>query len=196
MAQAFQQEKCTKGDYRRLFAASAEPLGWLCYTLTGDEELSDKIFKAALEQSLRGSSQVFRDWMLSWARRLIIRVCIETVRPWNSSLVNGPYSMPSTKPAAAIDRSHLDRVLNLPSELLQQGLLRLDSLSRFVFVLRALEGYSRRETSLLLNIDDRSCEWIYVRTTSALHADAHPLETACEAGLVSAAECFPAHAGD
>jgi len=30
-----------------------------------------------------------------------------------------------------------------------------------VFALRAIEEYSRRDTALLLDIDDRTCEWIY-----------------------------------
>jgi DNA-directed RNA polymerase specialized sigma24 family protein len=56
----------------------------------------------------------------------------------------------------------------MPSTVLQEQLLELDPLSRFVFVLRALEGYSRRETSLLLNIDDRTCEWVYLRAAEAI----------------------------
>jgi len=73
--------KCTKGDYRRLFAEAAEPLRELCYMLTSNVELSDKILEAALEQSLKGAETVFRNWMLSWARRLVIKACIEIVRP-------------------------------------------------------------------------------------------------------------------
>src|SRR5215813_1738741 len=77
----FMNDRCTENDYRTLFATSVEELRWLCYTLTGNDSLSDKAMDAALEQSLKGANRVFREWMLSWARRLIIRFCIGAVRP-------------------------------------------------------------------------------------------------------------------
>lgn len=162
-------DRCTENDCRVLFKASAQDLKWLCYTLTGDEELTEKALDAALEQSLKGATQVFRGWMLSWARRLIIKFCITVVRPWNSQLAQSSFPL---RPMAIDSQNsgHLKQVLNQTSDMLQQGLLRLDPLSRFVFVLRALEGYSRRDTSLLLNIDDRACEWIYLWAVSALYS--------------------------
>jgi DNA-directed RNA polymerase specialized sigma24 family protein len=159
-------EKCTESDYQGLFASSKEELRWLCYMLTGDVELSDKALNAALEQSQKGAGGVFREWMLSWARRLIIKFCIVTVRPAPS----GPL-FHSLQLIGLADSDRLAIVLSLPSEVLQQELLGLDALSRFVFVLRALEGYSRRDTALLLNIDDRTCEWVYSQTVRALAAD-------------------------
>src|SRR5262252_5235613 len=81
MAATLQQDRCTQNDYVQLFADSAEPLAWLCYTLTGDKALSEKVLGAALEQSLKGADRVFRDWMVSWARRLIIQACIRHMRP-------------------------------------------------------------------------------------------------------------------
>src|SRR4029078_6385716 len=54
MGAMLRQDMCTQNDYVRLFADSAEPLRWLCYTLTGNEELSGKVLKAALAQSLQG----------------------------------------------------------------------------------------------------------------------------------------------
>jgi DNA-directed RNA polymerase specialized sigma24 family protein len=195
MMPTLRNDKCTKNDYRRLFAASAEPLRWLCCTLTGDEELSGKILDAALEQSLKGADQVFREWMLSWARRLIIKVCIETMRSRMSNLSQAVYPL-SPMRLDLVDRDHLSVALNLPADLLQQRLLELDVTSRFVFVLRALDGYSRRETSLLLNIDDRACEWIYVRAASVLEADAERLAIPDNPGFVNDAECYLAQAGD
>ena len=52
----------------------------------------------------------------------------------------------------------------------------MDALSRFVFVLRAVEGYSRRDAALLLNIDDRACEWVYVWAVGTLGSDVARLE--------------------
>jgi DNA-directed RNA polymerase specialized sigma24 family protein len=167
MTRRFGDERCTSNDYRRLFAGSAERLQWLCYLLTGNEEMSEKLLSAALEQSLKGSDHVFREWMVSWARRLIIRVCIDAVRPQIAGMTKACYLVPPIR-LDAIDPDRLAEVLSLPTEEFQERLLELDVLSRFVFVLRALEGYSRRDTSLMLDIDDRTCEWVYVRTAEAL----------------------------
>jgi DNA-directed RNA polymerase specialized sigma24 family protein len=167
--------KCTKSDYRQLFAESAEPLRWLCVTLTGDEALSEQILDAALHQCLKGAEQVFREWMVSWARRLIVKVCIETVRPWTSKPAQEFYPLPSMRLDFNKD-TQPDLELTQPSELLQQKLLGLDPLSRFVLVLRGIEGYSRRETSLFLNIDDRACEWICLWAAEALRSNGEQSE--------------------
>jgi DNA-directed RNA polymerase specialized sigma24 family protein len=167
MSAMLPQDRCTQSDYVRLFADSAEPLHWLCYTLTGDEELSERVLNAALEQSLKGANSVFREWMVSWARRLLIKFCAEIVQPWKSSAAADRYPLlPMT--LEMVKREGLDAELRVPSMKLQESLLHLDPLSRFVFVLRAIEGYSRRETSLLLNIDDRICEWTYARAAEAI----------------------------
>ena len=168
--------KCTENDYRALFVTWSEPLHWLCYTLTGDEELSEKMLQAALEQSLKGADQVFRGWMMSWARRLIIKACIHTVQPWKSPPAHEP--LPVLPLSVGSLDANLDVALSLSARVLRENLLKLDVLARFVFVLRAIEGYSRRDTSLLLNIDDRLCEWVYVRTAKTLNKNVGSFETA------------------
>ena len=165
MGATLQQDRCTQNDYVRLFADSAEPLQWLCYTLTGDEELSEKVLGAALEQSLKGADRVFRDWMMSWARRLIIQACIRLVRPAGQSMEEC-VCLHHKKEEGISDL--LELALSQPSEVLQQRLLNLDALPRFVFVLRALEGYSRRDTALLPEIGDRTCESIYISALEAV----------------------------
>ena len=162
-------DMCERNDFRSLFASPASQLHRLCYTLTGDEELTARVLDAALEQSLKGAEGVFREWMLSWARRLTIKVCIELVRPAISNIVPRPYFAHLMAPDL-VNPMDLERVLSQPSEVLQKSLLRLDTLSRFVFVLRALEGYSRRDTGLLLNLDDRNCEWVYYQAAFGLQA--------------------------
>jgi hypothetical protein len=75
-------------------------------------------------------------------------------------------------------------------------LLRLDALSRFVFVLRALEGDSRRDTSLLLSIDDRVCEWVYLWAASALYSGVEQTENKWEKQFEHQPEHAFAQAGD
>jgi DNA-directed RNA polymerase specialized sigma24 family protein len=163
------QDRCAKSDYLDLFTNSAEPLHWLCFTLTGDRNLSERVLEAALEQSLKGADRVFREWMLSWARRLIIKACAELMKPWKSDAV-AEFEQLFPIRLKAVDRDRANALVNVPSQLLQGWLLQLEPLCRFVFVLRAIEGYTRRDTSLLLNIDDRLCEWAYIRAVSTIEA--------------------------
>jgi DNA-directed RNA polymerase specialized sigma24 family protein len=176
MGARLQQDKCTQNDYVRLFADSAEPLRWLCYTLTGDEELSEKVLDAAFEQSLKGADRVFREWMVSWARRLIIQACIRLMRPTGEGLEECVCLYHKEDGNGISDQ--LELALTQSSEDLQQRLLHLDPLPRFVFVLRALEGYSRRETALFLGIGDRMCESIYIRALQALQPKLYVLKPA------------------
>ena len=176
MGAMLQQDRCTQNDYVRLFADSAEPLRWLCYTLTGDEELSEKVLRAAFEQSLKGADCVFRDWMVIWARRLIIQACIALMRPTGNSLQEC-LCMHSREDGIGIS-DQLELALDQPSDALQQRLLHLDPMPRFVFVLRALEGYSRRETALLLAIGDRACESIFIRALEAVQPKMYVLRPA------------------
>jgi len=170
------QDRCTQNDYVRLFADSAEPFRWLCYTLTGDEELSEKILSAAFAQSLKGADCVFRDWMVSWARRIIIQACISLLRPTVHSLEG--YDCPRSREFSGGISDQLELALGQPSDALQQRLLHLSALPRFIFVLRALEGYSRHETALLLDIGDRACESIFISALEAVQPKLYVLRPA------------------
>ncbi len=176
MGAILQQDKCTQNDYVQLFADSAESLRWLCNTLTGDEELSEKVLKAAFEQSLKGADCVFREWMVNWVRRLIIQACIAWVRPTGHSLEE--CVCPNRREGGSGISDQLELALGQPSDALQQRLLHLDPLPRFVFMLRALEGYSRRETALLLEIGDRACESIFISALEAVQPKLYVLRAA------------------
>jgi len=174
-------DKCKRDDFRSLFASAASELQWLCHTLTGNEDLTIRVLEAALEQSLKGADGVFREWMLSWARRLTVKVCITLVRPAVGDDYQHPYLLQTTTGLATSDQ--LDLALGQSSDVLQQKLLRLDALSRFVFVLRAVEGYSRRDTALLLDLDDRTCELVYLCAVRAIRPNVYvmkPVGTAME----------------
>src|SRR5262249_35754219 len=170
MKPGFPNEKCTAGECRALFASSQEELRWLCYTLTGDAELSGKAMDAALQQSLKGARQVFQEWMLNWARRLMVKFCIAIVKPAEAPLAQSASPLFPVN-FGEVNMDDIRELHGLAPETLQQKLMRLDALSRFVFVLRGLEGYTRRDTALLLNIDDRACEWIYRWAVSRLASE-------------------------
>ena len=160
-------DRCNENDWRQFFSLGVDELRWLSNTLTGDEELATKILSAALEQSLKGTDRIFRDWMVRWARRLIILVCVETVRP-AASIGLPCHCQVHGADLKTSDPGSIEVLFELPRDLLQQKLLRLDALRRFTFVLRAIERYSRRETALLLNIDDRICEAAYLQACISL----------------------------
>lgn len=77
-------------------------------------------------------------------------------------------SQDAHRKSSAVTNDEVSAILDLPSERLQKKLLELDPLPRFVFVLRAIEEYSRRDTALLLDIDDRTCDFAYWRAAQAL----------------------------
>jgi len=168
-------DRCSEQDYRDLFSTAAEELRWLCHTLTGDDSLGDKAMEAAMEQSLKGANRVFREWMLSWARRLIIRFCIGAVRPTaHNRGQNNPFATAQLKP---VKSEEVDEILSLSAERLQKKMLGLEALPRFVFALRAIEEYSRHDTALLLDIDDRACEAAYVQAIEALSLNTYSLQS-------------------
>jgi DNA-directed RNA polymerase specialized sigma24 family protein len=158
--------------------------------LTSDKNLGEKVLKAALEQCLKGADCVFREWMLSWARRLIIKACAEIMQPGTLVFPEGFYFLPHR-----LNALDLEGALSMSLELLQEKLLKLDPLQRFVFVLRAMEGYSRRDTALLLNIEDRLCEWTYMRAAEAIAEDFSAAQLP-NAGVTCVAESYTAQAGD
>ena len=170
MTTTYNNERCSPSDYKALFASSRERLCWLCFTLTGDEELSQRAVDAAFEQTLKGAEQVFREWMSSWARRLLIKFCIATVRP---AIARDDQRICSCQDQVlgSFDSASLANFVNLPADELQQRLLQIPVLPRFVFVLRALEGYTRHDTALLLGIDDRTCEWAYLSVAKKINAE-------------------------
>ena len=186
MKSTFMDDRCTESDYHELFTSSKGELRWLCYTLTGDEEFSEKALDAALQQSLKGAGHIFREWMVSWARRLIVKFCIATVRPAAPTMGTHPYYW-QLADLGAVNPEQIELALSLPSDVLQWKLIRLGALCRFVFVLRALEGYSRRDTALLLNIDDRACEWAYAQAVTAIQPNVYAMRSvAAGMQLVSA----------
>jgi len=175
---------CTTEECESFFATSAERLGWLCFTLTADQELADRALQSALQQSLKGASRVFQQWMASWARRQIIKSCIAVMRPAALKIARCSCSCHNME---LVSSGALQGEIfpNLSATALQRSLLQLDVLSRFVYVLRALEGYSRRDAALLLNLGDADCEAVYSQAAHSLNLDAIAVEREEEAVSVS-----------
>jgi DNA-directed RNA polymerase specialized sigma24 family protein len=147
--------RCTVDDLRDLIASSAEEFCWLSYTLTGEHARAQISLENAVDQLLNGTHLVFREWINRWARRLIIKSCIVTMR---EEIQSSAQSVSKSSPFLAPPSSAVLALPEVPLQSLQTFLLRLDPLARFVVVLRMLEKYSRRETALLLGVDERACD--------------------------------------
>jgi DNA-directed RNA polymerase specialized sigma24 family protein len=145
-------------------------LRWLCSVLIDDEELTDKILVAAREQTGLGAEQASHDLLATWARRLVIKDCIAAVRG-RSSIAARETDSHSWARLTPSECGHLQSVFHLPSYVLRMKLRRLNVLARFAFVLRGLEGYSRAQTSILLNIEEEECDAALLEAALALTKD-------------------------
>ena len=127
----------TQDEFCRIFAEDENALYLLSLLLTADASKAEQCFVAGLEDSIRGNP-VFKEWVRSWSRRMIIKSAIQMISP-TPGQVNGTRHV-SDSDAVALD---------LGSEL--TAVLQLAPLERFVFVMSILEGYSIQECSILLN---------------------------------------------
>jgi DNA-directed RNA polymerase specialized sigma24 family protein len=166
MRENIQGDRCNAEDYRGLFAREADQLHLLCNTLTGDESRSRLSFDDALNRSLESANGVFREWMPSWARRQVIKSCIRTMVSDIRSLARS--FSPSRTNQSLLDSEISEQVCKMAPAVLQGKLLALDVLSRFVIVLRITENYSRRETALLLDVDEMTCASAYLRAGASM----------------------------
>jgi DNA-directed RNA polymerase specialized sigma24 family protein len=127
----------TQDEFCRIFAEDENALYLLALLLTADPSKAEQCFVAGLEDSIQGN-RVFKEWVRSWSRRMVIKSAIQMISP-------APGQLNGTRHVSDSDAVALD----LGSEL--TAVLQLAPLERFVFVVSILEGYSIQECSILLN---------------------------------------------
>jgi DNA-directed RNA polymerase specialized sigma24 family protein len=145
---------------------SLSRIRWLAWVLTGDEGLTNSILLAAQEQTGLGREPERHELLATWAQRLVIKDCVAALRPWTSTSEHR-----ACFPGRALtheDRELLTRVVESPSNLLRLRLQELCVLARFSFVLRAMEGFSRTQTALVLNVSEEECDRAYLRARLTL----------------------------
>jgi hypothetical protein len=130
------QVYATQDEFCRTFAVEENSLYLLALLLTADASKAEQCFVAGLEDSIEGN-RVFKEWVHSWSRRMIIKNAIQLISP-----VPGQNRAPHVSDPGAV-------TLDLGSEL--TAVLQLAPLERFVFVMSVLEGYSIQDCSILLN---------------------------------------------
>jgi DNA-directed RNA polymerase specialized sigma24 family protein len=161
-----QSDRCTAEDFRGLFTREANQFHWLCRALAGDDHRAQLSFEDALEQSLASANGVFREWMSSWAHRQVIKSCIRTMATEIQSAARS--FSPFTIHRYLADATASEQLRTMAPTVLEQKLLALDVLSRFVIVLRIQENYSRRETALLLDVDEMTCASAYLLAAASM----------------------------
>ena len=129
-------EYASQADFQRIFSENMAGLHLLAYLLTADQQIAEQVFVAGLEDSINGNP-VFRQWARSWSQRAIIKRAIKAVGP----SPNGPHSE---------IRSIQPQTGNPGLDTLVEGVAKLNTFQRFVFVLSVLEGYSINECATLL----------------------------------------------
>jgi len=127
----------TQDEFCRIFAEDENALYLLAYLLTTDTLKAEQCVVAGLEDSIQGNP-VFKEWVRSWSKRMIIKNAIQMVSPALGQVNGAPHVSDSD-------------ALGLDLEDSLAAVLQLAPLERFVFVMSVLESYSLQECAILLN---------------------------------------------
>jgi|SRR5579859_1034555 len=144
-------EYASKEEFASVFESEREGLQRLALLLTANKEVANQCLIRALRECT-ASSSVFKEWVLNWARRVVIRSAISLILdPAGQSLVNINEDIDSGLIAFAPDDS-----LSALAEF--ELVLGLPDVDRFVFVICALERYSPHDCALLLGRSPREID--------------------------------------
>jgi DNA-directed RNA polymerase specialized sigma24 family protein len=157
------KEYASRADFCQIFEADIDRLYLLAFLLTADHALAEKCFVQGLEDSKNGNL-VFKEWAQSWARRSIITDAIRKIHP-RPQLARPESAVRADEPATLVQGSAAEAVSAAAGITPQErgsratrvfhkeiaAIVALPAFQRFAFVISVLEGYSNRETSLLLD---------------------------------------------
>ena len=144
-------------EFVSVFESERMGLERLALLLTANTEVANRCLRLALRECIANST-VSKGWILSWARRVVIRNAvnllmrgggerlIETIGNWEQGLI-GFSAEDSPEPIA-----NYEPILDLPE------------FDRLVFVICVLERYSMHDCSLLLGRSPRDVSEACQRT--------------------------------
>jgi DNA-directed RNA polymerase specialized sigma24 family protein len=136
-------EYASKEEFGSVFECERVSLQTLALSLTVNSEAAKRCLIVAFRECI-ASSSVSKGWVLSWARRAVIRNAISLVmRPEGQSFVNTNDDADNGLIAFSPDDS-------LGAIATSEPILDLPELDRFVFVICVLERYSIHDCALLL----------------------------------------------
>src|SRR5205823_7263442 len=84
------QGYATQDEFCRIFSEDENALYLLSYLLTADALKAEQCFVAGLEDSIQGNP-VFKEWVRSWSRRMIIKNAIQMVSPALGQVNGAPH---------------------------------------------------------------------------------------------------------
>jgi DNA-directed RNA polymerase specialized sigma24 family protein len=135
----------------RTFASQRSELLWLAFLLTGDREMSVEAVVDAMDLNDTGNP-FFRNWMVSWSRKLVIAKALGAVEGQMAASVRRTRERRCPRPAKVPDRGwSLNRDTGKAE--LERALLEIDLFPRCVLLLTVFEKVSIEDTASLLNAD-------------------------------------------
>lgn len=152
-----------KSEMCAAFAQNTESLFRLSYLITGEQAKAEKCFVQALETATASAGTVAgSDFVLPWAKRVVIKTSISTLAP--AAVIDG--AAPRAFDPASVEDQFMEGtaarhdarsqdgsgMAEPGKDPLCEGLLSLKPLLRVAFVLRYLEELSKRDIALLLDV--------------------------------------------
>ena len=135
----------------RTFARERSELLWLAYLLTGDRGTSVEAVADAMDLSDAGNP-FFRNWMISWSRKLVIAKALGAVEGELAASVLRTRERRCPRPAERPGRGwSLDRATGKAQ--LECALLAIDIFPRCALLLTVFEKVSLDDAASLLNAD-------------------------------------------
>jgi DNA-directed RNA polymerase specialized sigma24 family protein len=146
----------TADEIRAAFTEHREELAWLAGFLTGDETLAAACIMDARKLA-QSESKVDQEWLWTSARDATIRSALDVQREriaQLSSAYDHRACIYEQHAAPPLDIDTLEFLVRESDEIR----LRLDSICRFVLVLRGIENRRSREVARLLGISEHAVE--------------------------------------
>ena len=138
----------SKEEFVSLFESERMALQGLALLLTANSEAAERCLVLALRECIANCS-VSRDWVLAWARRVVIRNAINVVMEPGEQSFAGMNCNAEIGSVVFSEDDSLGQIANL------QPILALPDLDRLVFVISILERHSIHDCALLLGRSPR-----------------------------------------
>jgi len=159
-------ERATADDVNQAFVRHREELEWLALFLTGDQTLAEACIVDACAIAAT-ENQVFKDWLVRWARRATIRSAYDMQKSRIAELGTTYERNPRVHREQA---EVTQKTLQLLVKRSNSNGPRMDVLCRFALVLRGIQHYSSLESALLLNVTRMAIEAAYSTALESLAA--------------------------
>ena len=155
-------------ELRATFTEHGQELEWLAEFLTGDEIMASAcvIEASTLREGENAKSQ---EWLWPWPREATIRATLDLQRmriAQLSSAYDHHGCMYEQHAAPPLDIDTLEFLVRESDQIR----LRLDSICRFVLVLRGIENRCPRQVALLLGISEHAVEAAYCAALQSIDA--------------------------